>query len=101
MLPEIDDWIPGTAWHPAELVVFDPLRDGKEYKFEWIEGIVWVDENPRERIFYRSVAQWEEIVAVERLHEEQVRPAHIWDQLLTSTSASRSGWYSCRHASVL
>ncbi|KAJ7342482.1 hypothetical protein DFH08DRAFT_963230 [Mycena albidolilacea] len=72
MLPEIDDWILGTAWHPAELVVFDPLRDGKEYKFEWIKGIVWVDENPRERIFYRSVAQWEEIVAVERLHEEQI-----------------------------
>ncbi|KAJ7364816.1 hypothetical protein DFH08DRAFT_799130 [Mycena albidolilacea] len=56
MLLEIDNWIPGTAWHPAELVVFNVLRDGKEYKFEWIEGIVW----------------WEEIVTVERLHEEQI-----------------------------
>jgi hypothetical protein len=95
------DRIPETTWHPAELVEYDPLRCGEEYKFEWVVGIVWVDEDPRERIFYRSIAQWEAIVAVARLGEEQVRPALILGVRSTSTSASRSGWYGCPHASVL
>jgi hypothetical protein len=34
MLPEIDEWIPETTWHPAELVEYDPLRRTPNRSFD-------------------------------------------------------------------
>ncbi|KAF8124675.1 hypothetical protein K438DRAFT_2002537 [Mycena galopus ATCC 62051] len=72
MLPETEDWTYETMWLPAQFVDFDLSRTNSEYKFKWIEGIVWGTEDPRELTFHRSLAQWEEITSCESLREEQI-----------------------------
>ncbi|KAF8173334.1 hypothetical protein K438DRAFT_1980883 [Mycena galopus ATCC 62051] len=71
MLPAMEDWTHGTMWFPAQFVDFDLSRTNSEYKFKWIEGIVWSME-PQELTFHCSLAQWEEIASCESLGEEQI-----------------------------
>jgi hypothetical protein len=71
MLPELPNETNAT-WLPAALVDFDLSRAGREYKFEWIPGIVWRAREPENLIFYRSLSQWEELEDVLPLNEDQV-----------------------------
>ncbi|KAF7372007.1 hypothetical protein MVEN_00058900 [Mycena venus] len=72
VLPEIGEWSYSTMWYPAEFIDFDVTRQGREYEFKWIPGIVWTTGEPQDLTFYRSIAQWVEVDAIERLREEQI-----------------------------
>ncbi|KAJ7671086.1 hypothetical protein B0H17DRAFT_1209141 [Mycena rosella] len=72
ILPEVDDWVDATKWLPAEFLDWDKSRFGKEYKFRWLSSIVWPAEEPAELSFYRSIADWERLEFVWRLHENQI-----------------------------
>ncbi|KAJ7331065.1 hypothetical protein DFH08DRAFT_815150 [Mycena albidolilacea] len=71
MLPELPNETNAT-WLPAALVDFDLSRAGREYKFEWIPGIVWRTREPENLVFYCSLSQWEELEDVLPLNEDQL-----------------------------
>lgn len=74
MLPEVDDWDDASMWLPANFLDFDLSREGWEYKFVWIEGIVWPHgSEPDEREFYRSSDHWVRVSRVVILDENRVR----------------------------
>ncbi|KAJ7442916.1 hypothetical protein B0H11DRAFT_2251196 [Mycena galericulata] len=61
MLPAVEDWNGDSIWLPATFVDFDASRRGREYRFSWIEGIVWETEEPADLQFYRSMAHWDQV----------------------------------------